>query len=66
MSETLQFKTFCIEQYKYEHNMTGAATLNLFQKYGVLDYLTSFFDVLHTTGAKYIVQDIDEYISNRQ
>ncbi len=66
MSQTLQFKVFCIEQYKNQHNMTGAETMKRFKEYGVFDYLGEFFDVLHSTGAKYIVEDIDMFIAQRQ
>ena len=37
----------------------------LFAKYGLYDYVTRFFDSLHTTGVKYIVADIDDYIHAR-
>jgi hypothetical protein len=66
MSKTMQFKIFCIEQYKKEHNLTGAETVKRFNEYNVLKYLDSFYDVLHSTGAKYIVEDIDMFISARQ
>ena len=66
MSETLKFKTFCLEQYKQEHGITGAEAVTRFKRYGVLDYLNSFYDVLHTTGAKFIVNDIDLFIQARQ
>lgn len=49
-----------------EHNMTGAETMKRFKEYGVFDYLGAFFDVLHSTGAKYIVEDIDMFIAQRQ
>lgn len=66
MSQTLQFKVFCIEQYKNKHNMTGAEAMKRFKEYGVFDYLGSFYDVLHSTGAKHIVEDIDMFIAARQ
>jgi len=66
MSETMQFKVFCLEQYKNEHNLTGAEVVKKFKEFGVFDYLGSFFDVLHSTGSKYIVEDIDMFISARQ
>lgn len=34
--------------------------------YGVLDYVSSCFDVLHTTGRDYIVEDIDIFIDARK
>lgn len=35
-------------------------------EYSVWDYLYSCFDALHTTGMNYIVDDIDQYIAERQ
>ncbi len=66
MSDTLLFKTFCIEQYKHKHKLTGADTVKLFNKYGVSDYLEACYDALHTTGAEYIVEDIDLYLQARR
>jgi len=66
MREKLQFKTFCFEMYKAEKNMTGFMTQELFEKYKVFEYLDTFYEVLHTTGAKYIINDIDLYIEARK
>ena len=66
MSNTAHFKVFCLERYKSEHRLTGNEAFRLFKEYGVLDYLSSFYDVLHTFGEKYIVLDIDEYIASRR
>ena len=66
MSKTAHFKVFCLERYKSEHHMKGNEAIQLFKEYGVLDYLNSFYDVLHSFGDKYIVADIDEFIAARQ
>jgi hypothetical protein len=66
MSKTAQFKVFCLERYKSEHNMKGKDAFRLFKEYGVLDYLGSFYDVLHTFGHQYLVRDIDLFIGARQ
>ena len=66
MQEKVRFKAFCIERYKYTHNLKGREVLKLFKEYGVMDYIDSFYDVLHTFGDKYIIADIDEFISVRQ
>jgi hypothetical protein len=65
MSNTLKFKIFCIEQYKNEHNLSGEDVVKLFKNYGIFDYLSEFYDVLHSFGAKYIVEDIDLFIKAR-
>jgi len=66
MAEVISFKVFCLEQYKYEHGMSGKDTFDLFKKYGVLEYLGKFYDVLHSFGASYLVQEIDLFIEARQ
>ncbi|WP_444645481.1 DUF3791 domain-containing protein [Caproiciproducens sp. R1] len=66
MSGTVEFKVFCLEAYKNAHQINGAAALDAFHKYGVFDYINSFYDVLHSTGQQYIVEDIDLYIKARQ
>jgi len=66
MSNTADFKVFCLERYKCEHNMKGKDTFRLFKEYGVLDYLGSFYDVLHSFGDKYLVEDIDLFIEARR
>ncbi len=64
MSKELPFMIFCIEEYKSEKNMTGKEVVNYFDKYNVLEYIKSFYESLHTTGVKYIVNDIDMYIAS--
>ena len=66
MNNTTFFKVFCLERYKQEHGISGRETFRLFREYGVLDYLDSFYDVLHTFGDRYIVADIDEFIEVRR
>jgi hypothetical protein len=66
MTEIVKFKAFCLERYKYEHNINGRDAVCLFKQYGVMDYLDSFYDVLHTLGDKYIVHDIDLFIEARR
>lgn len=66
MSKTLEFKAFCFEAYRADKKLTGREAMGLFKKYGVLDYLDTCFDVLHTTGRAYIVEDIDVFINSRK
>ena len=65
-SKVLYFKVFCFEAYKSSHNMTGREAMNLFTKYKVFEYLESFYDVLHTLGREYLIEDIDIYINARK
>ena len=66
MSKTLEFKAFCFEAYRADKRLTGREPMTLFKKYGVLEYLGSCYDVLHTTGRAYIIEDIDLFINARK
>ena len=66
ISDTTRFKVFCLEQYKSNHHLSGGEAMRLFKQYGVLDYLGSFYDVLHTYGGPYLVRDIEQFIQARQ
>jgi hypothetical protein len=66
MSNTVRFKVFCLEQYKNAHGLKGGEAMRLFRQYGVLDYIDAFFDILHSYGGKYLVQDIDSFIQSRR
>jgi hypothetical protein len=66
MDKLLAFKVFCLESYKSVHCLTGSAAYDVFNKYNVFDYITSSYDILHSTGKLYIVSDIDDYIAHRK
>jgi len=61
----MEFKIFCLESYKTAHGLNGVSVIDIFKKYDVFDYITSFYDVLHSTGQQYIVEDIDLFIKAR-
>lgn len=65
MSQQTAFAVFCIENYKAHKALTGKQAAELFQRYGVFDYLNEFYDILHTTGYQYINNDIDIYLKSR-
>jgi hypothetical protein len=66
MDDKTKFMAYCVEIYKSAKKMTGKEVFNLFEKYGVLDYVIDCYSALHTTGAQYTVEDIDEFIASRQ
>lgn len=61
----LYFVSFCIEQYKHVKGLDGSVVMDLFEKNGVLNYLSDNFDVLHTQGANWLVEEIDEFLKNK-
>lgn len=65
MSQETKFIVFCMESYKVYKSLTGKQVAELFEKYGVFDYIRDFYDILHTTGYQYINNDIDIYLKTR-
>ena len=59
------FVAFCIEEYGATKGMTGDKVLELFTRYGVVDYLSKFFNTLHTQGRQWLIEEIDEFIEIR-
>ena len=66
MDKILSFKIFSLENYKTAHNVTGKAALDIFIKYNVFDYITEFYDILHSYGALYLINNIDEFITHHE
>lgn len=66
MSRQGDFLVYCTELHKSAKNMTGRQVSELFSRFNVWEYIYSCFEALHTTGANYIVDDIDQYIRVRQ
>lgn len=62
--EINDFIIFCIEYYKDKEKLSGEEVYNLFDKYGVLDYLEKGYDILHTQGKDWLMEDIDIYLDN--
>ncbi|MBW9202528.1 DUF3791 domain-containing protein [Bacteroidales bacterium SW292] len=60
------FLSFCMEQYKNRHQMSGEEVATLFEQYDVLPYLEDNFEVLHTQGHRWLMDEIDEWINNRK
>lgn len=59
------FLSFCIEQYKEAKGLSGSDAMALLSEYGVLEYLAEHWEILHTQGRQWIIEDIDEFIKAR-
>jgi hypothetical protein len=62
----LLFFSFCLEKYKDFVPLSAEETLFVFRKYHVFDYLREGFEVLHTQGESYILNEIDLFIKTRK
>lgn len=60
------FVSFCIEQYAKAKNMNPEDVVNLFERYGIAEHFCEFYDVLHTQGQQWLIEEIDEMINRRR
>ena len=66
MSAEGKFLVYCLEIYKAAKDMTGKQAIEMFKTYGVTEYILSCYEALHTTGANYIIEDIDLFVETQQ
>lgn len=59
------FLSFCIEQYMKAKGLSREVVISLLSEKGVLDYLAEHFEILHTQSRQWIIEEIDEYIKER-
>lgn len=64
--DIVYFISFCIEQYKVHISASGTEVMDLFDKYGVTEYLFENFEVLHTESHQWLVEEIDDFIRQRR
>ena len=63
--DILYFVSFCIEQYKHEMGMSGADVMELFDRTGLLEYLSDNYEVLHTQGHRWLIEEMKDYLTRR-
>lgn len=66
VEERARFVSFCIEQYAKAKNMATENVVSLFEQYGITEYFCEFYDVLHTQGHNWMIEEIDEMINDRK
>lgn len=64
--DVAMFVSFCIEQYKTAKGISGEEAMRILSHYGVLEYLEECYDVLHTQGHRWLLEEMDEFISLRR
>jgi len=66
MENETKFLIYCIEIYKTAHKLNGKQVIQLFNQYGISDYIVNCYGALHTTGPQYIIEDIAGLIEERR
>ena len=60
------FLSFCIEQYAKAKKLTTEEVVDMFERYGISEHFYEFYDVLHTQGGQWLVEEIDNMINDRR
>jgi len=66
MDNATKFLVYCIEIFKTAHKLSGRQVIEIFSKYGILEYIVNCYAALHTTGPEYIIEDIAGLIEERR
>lgn len=64
--EEFEFYTYTLEKYALTKGKTGLQVLALFKRYGVDDFLIDHYDLLHTQGTGYVMDEVDRFIQRRR
>lgn len=66
LQDKAMFSSFCIEQYAKAKDMETMDVANLFEYYGITEHFCEFYDVLHTQGHQWLIEEIDKMINERK
>ena len=64
--EEFEFYTYSLEKYALAKGLTGLQALALLKRYGADDYLIDHYDLLHTQGTGYVIDEVDLLIRRRK
>lgn len=64
--EVIQFYTYCLENYAKRQHIGGINAWALFKETGADDYVIDNYDLLHTQGTEYVLDDIQRFINKRK
>ena len=66
MDNATKFLVYCIEIFKAAQKLSGRQVIEIFNQYGILEYIVNCYSALHTTGPEYIIEDIAGLIEERR
>ena len=61
-----EFYTYCLENYAIRKQISGMRAWVLFKETGADEYVIDNYDLLHTQGMEYVLDDIQRYINRRK
>ena len=61
-----EFYTYCLESYAIRKQISGIRAWVIFKESGADEYVINNYDLLHTQGVEYVLDDIQRYINRRK
>ena len=61
-----EFYTYTLEKYAISKGMSGLQALALFKEYYADVFLLTHYDLLHTQGTGYVIDEVQRYIDRRK
>ena len=65
-TKVFEFYSYCLENYAQVKQLSGMRTWILFKEYDADKYIIDNYDLLHTQGIEYVIDDIYRYIEKRK
>lgn len=65
-TESFEFLVYTLEKYSLSKGMDGLEALALLKRYDADLFLLRNYDLLHTQGTGYVIDEIDSYIKRRK
>ena len=64
--EVFEFYTYCLENFAAREKISGMRAWVVFKESGADEYLIDNYDLLHTQGMDYILDDVQRFINRRR
>lgn len=64
--DILEFVTYCISKLAYELGLSQSEIYRRLKSSGILyDYIVPSYDVLHTFGSRYLMNDLTDFMKEK-
>lgn len=64
--EAFEFYVYTLERYAISKGISGLQALALFKEYDADEFLLKHYDLLHTQGTGYVIDEVQRYIDKRK
>lgn len=64
--EAFEFYVYTLEKYAINKRISGLQALAIFKEYEADEFLLNHYDLLHTQGTGYVIDEVQRYIDRRK